>query len=149
MIDKIKGIISKLLTRETITYLIFGGLTTVINYIVVYLMYDVASLNEHIANLTAWVVAVLFAYVTNRIFVFGSKERTVRGVVTEMGLFFGARVFSLLFEELIIFLFVTLMGSNMLIVKAFTAVAVIIFNYIASKLLIFKNRDKTGRSPKE
>ncbi len=142
MKEKLSGILKKLMTREVIMYLIFGVLTTAVDFIVFYCAYNFLHIDEMIATAIAWCVAVVFAYVTNRIFVFESKEKD--GILREIGLFLSARLLSLGISELIVFIIMKLMGFDgklgSIVTKLICAVVVVIFNYFASKLVIFRNR---------
>ena len=88
------------------------------------------------ANLISWVAAVAFAYVTNRIFVFGSKNRHI---LQEIGRFVAARVGSLVMDMGIMFVGVTLLGANDTIVKLIVQVVVTVANYVLSKWIVFKD----------
>lgn len=138
--EKIKGLLEKLLNRETVLYLVFGVLTTVINYAVFFLFHSVFSLHELAANAVAWVVAVVFAYVTNRTIVFRSREDSGTGVMREVALFFGARLLSFGIDELIVLIMMTWLGIGSLPTKIVSNVVVVIFNYFASKLVIFRKK---------
>ena len=134
--------------KEIINYLIFGVLTTFVNLIVKYvLLFTILDATKPIELQTAiiisWIVAVLFAYFTNRKFVF---ESTTENKLKEFVSFVVARISTLLLEMLIMWFFVTLLKLNSdLYVVIFTLiaqVAVIIGNYIFSKLFVFKKTDK-------
>ncbi len=143
MKEKLSGILKKLMTREVIMYLIFGVLTTAIDFIVFYCAYNFLHIDEMIATAIAWCVAVIFAYVTNRIFVFESKENEKNGILREIGLFLSARLLSLGISELIVFVIMKLLGFDgklgSIVTKLVCSVVVVIFNYFASKLVIFRN----------
>lgn len=124
--------------REVITYGIFGVLTTVVNYVTYYLFTKIIGYDEYVSNIIAWIVAVIFAYIVNQIWVFQSKNKDFKDLVEKVVKFFGARVFSLGVEVLGLYIFYTLLGFNDLLVKAGLAFVVIVMNYIFSKLFIFK-----------
>lgn len=133
--------------KEIINYLIFGVLTTVISLIVYYLL-TLTILNPNksielqIANVASWCAGVLFAYFTNRKFVFNSKNiNKLKEFVT----FTGARVTTLILDMLIMFIFVTTLHLNDKIFKLVSQVLVVIGNYILSKLIVFK-RDKDEKN---
>lgn len=142
MNEKIKKITDKLLTKEVILYFVFGMLTTVIDFFAFYFAYNFLHIDEMISTAIAWCFAVIFAYVTNRIFVFESKETDKKRILREMGLFVSARLLSLGISEIIVLLIMKVMGFDgelgSIITKLICAVVVFIFNYIASKLIIFK-----------
>ena len=129
--------------REVLLYLIFGGLTTAVNYAVLWLVHDLCgltALDGLVANAIAWVAAVIFAFVTNKLLVFGSKETDSATMTKETISFFSARLFSLGVEELVLYIGVTLLGFNLYLVKLFASVLVIILNYVFSKLFIFRKK---------
>lgn len=130
--------------REQISYLIVGGLTTVVSLLTYYLCTKL-FLNPEIplqlqtANVISWICAVAFAYVTNRKFVFRSREENK---VQEAGKFVMSRVTTLLMEMAVMWLGVTVLGINDRIVKLAAQVIVIIANYVLSKLLVFRKRER-------
>ena len=145
MIEKIKTLWAK--HREVLMYLIFGGLTTVVDWGVSYLLYFFwgAAIQEtailvHVANTIAWAAAVTFAYVTNRLWVFESARRGFLPILAELASFAGGRVLTLLLQEAMFVVFFHWLGISEFIVKAIAAVLVVIANYFISKLLVFKNK---------
>ena len=125
--------------REVLLYLIFGALTTAVNF-AVYWAAARATGHTVFSTCLAWVLAVLFAYFTNRRWVFGSKAAGSRAIAREMLSFFGARLFSGLLDVGIMYVFVDLLHWNDSIVKLGSNVLVIVLNYVFSKLFIFKNK---------
>lgn len=134
--------------KEVINYLIFGVLTTVVNlvikYILLFTVLDASSAVQlQIAIVISWIVACLFAYITNRMFVFESKSKKI---LKEIISFFTARIVTLGMEMLIMFVFVTVLKLNsdlwVVIWSAVSQAIVIIVNYIFSKLIIFTNKEK-------
>jgi len=132
--------------REIIMYLIFGVSTTLVNWIVYTLLVSLANANVTLANAVAWFAAVVFAYVTNKLFVFESKSWKTSVIIREIVSFFGARVASGVFE---IFLPALLMklgldqavfGIEGFVAKAVVSVLIIVLNYVFSKLFVFKNK---------
>lgn len=140
MKNLIEKIINKLFNREMISYLIFGVLTTVVNLVVFQLCDAVLGIYYIAANVIAWIIAVIFAYVTNKLFVFDSKSWELKLVVREVISFGSARILSLLFETGFIALTVEVMGMPKFISKIIASIFVVIINYIASKLFIFKKK---------
>lgn len=123
--------------REQIAYLFFGGMTTLVNWVTYALLTCFNDdFNKSLANAVAWLAAVLFAFFTNKFFVFEHKndEHILREFLT----FFGARAVSGLVEIGGFALFVDVIGCNDWIVKIAIAVFVVIANYALSKFLIFK-----------
>lgn len=134
--------------EEIINYLIIGVLTTIVNLAVKYaLLFTVLNASDatqlQIAVVISWVVACLFAYITNRKIVFKSKSKKI---LKEFIAFVSARLFTLILEMLIMFIFVTLLklNSNLWVViwSIVAQVVVIVVNYILSKLVIFKKEKK-------
>jgi len=136
MVQKIKNLVQK--HWDIISYLFFGGLTTVVNYIVYLPCYNLFALSAAVSNAIAWVVAVAFAYVTNKPFVFRSHDWSLKTVVPELTKFVTCRIGSGLLETAILFLCVDLLHWNGNVWKLVTSVLVVILNYAASKLLVFK-----------
>lgn len=127
--------------KEIILYVIFGGLTTVINY-AIYAFMVLLKIDIYTSNITAWVGAVLFAYLTNRKMVFNSEAKGKKSIIIEILSFYGARVFSLAVETGLLFVCVSLMGMNEWITKLVLQVVVIVLNYIFSKFLVFRKKKK-------
>ena len=122
--------------QEYISYLVFGVLTTLVNLVIFYVLERL--MNYLVANVIAWIGAVIFAYVVNKLFVFESDRRDPKGLLFEISTFFAARLISLGLEEGILFVFVTQMGFSARIVKLIAQILVVIFNYVASKLVVFR-----------
>ncbi len=118
-------------------YLAFGAGTTVIDF-AVYTPLSNNGIDPLIANVIAWIFAVTFAYVTNRIFVFKSVNRGIRGIATEAAGFALGRLATLLMQEIIIFVMFNCLKYDELFVKIVATVVVVIFNYIFGKLLFRK-----------
>ncbi|MDD2970550.1 MAG: GtrA family protein [Lachnospiraceae bacterium] len=126
--------------EDVILYLFFGGCTFLICMVSYYICAEPLGMNYMVANVISWVVAVLFAYITNRIFVFKSKVRDFTGVIKELWMFIACRLSTGVMEIVIMFVGVSLLKFNDLIVKAVAQVLVILSNYVLSKLLIFKKK---------
>ena len=123
--------------KQVLLYLFFGGCTTLVS-IGSFALAD-ALVNELIANIISWILAVTVAYATNRIWVFRSRaEGREKG--KEAVAFYTARLSTLGIEELLIFVFVTLLGCNSLLVKALAQILVLVGNYLLSKFLIFRKK---------
>lgn len=146
MINKIKDLYIKY--KEIINYLIFGVLTTIVNLVIKYILLftilnPTNAFELQVAIIISWIAGVLFAYFTNRKFVFESKNENK---LKEFISFVVARISTLLLEMFIMWFFVTLLKLNSdLYVVIFTLVsqvAVVIGNYIFSKLFVFKKTDK-------
>jgi putative flippase GtrA/UDP-N-acetylglucosamine transferase subunit ALG13 len=123
--------------REVLLYLVFGGLTTLINIVAFYILRKL-SLELQVSNVIAWILSVLFAFITNKLFVFESKNKSKKENFKEMTSFFGFRVLSLLFDIGFMHLLVSILNIHEMISKILSNILVIILNYIFSKLFIFK-----------
>ena len=126
--------------KDILLYLFFGVVTTVINYAVYLPLYNYAHLSAAVSNAIAWAVSVAAAFVTNKPFVFHSNDWSAPVVLPELGKFVGCRVGSGLAETAIVFVTVDLLRWNGNVMKLLTSVLVVILNYIASKLLVFKKQ---------
>lgn len=158
--ENLKSIIKKIINKETVLYIVFGVLTTLVNFIAfklfTVLFVSVSSgIGVHISNVLAWVIAVAFAYVTNKLFVFESRSWKANVIAKEIPSFVAARLFSLGVEELGLIVFVNLLHfdekiftipvidfalSGEMTAKLILAVVVVILNYFFSKLVIFKKK---------
>ena len=121
-----------------ILYGIFGVLTTLLNIFVYWLFTRIFIFQVVPATIIAWIIAVLFAYFTNRKFVFHSKNYSLHAILTEAGEFFLCRLITGLIDVFIMFVFVDILALNDVVIKTISNILVIILNYIASKLFIFK-----------
>jgi putative flippase GtrA len=136
MLDKIRIIIEKY--WDILSYLFFGVLTTLVNYLVYFPLYNWAGLSATVSTIIAWVVAVVFAFLTNKPFVFKSHDWSMKTVKLELIKFLGCRIGSGVMEVAIIWLTVDILCWNGNWMKIVVSVLVIILNYIGSKLLVFK-----------
>lgn len=126
--------------REMLLYLFFGGLAFLVS-IFTFALFDVTfGMNELIANVVSWIITVTFAFFTNRIWVFQAPTETAKEFISQLVMFFGARVVTLVVEEVILLVFVTWMQFDSMVVKIVAQVVVIVLNYILSKLVIFKDK---------
>ncbi len=140
-----KRLISKLVNRETISYIFFGVLTTIVcilSYELVKLLItgggELTALKMNIANVSSWIIAVAFAFVTNKFFVFESKSVEARVLLKEIPSFVGARILSLGFELVWMNVTVGLLHINDSIAKIGAQFGIVVMNYVFSKLFIFK-----------
>lgn len=136
MFGKIRDLLVKY--QDIISYLFFGVLTTVVNYLVYYPLTNLFSFDETLANVIAWVVSVAFAFVTNKPFVFKSYDWSSEVVVPELTKFVSTRIGSGLLETAMIFVFVKLLRFDGNIVKLVASILVVIINYVGSKLIVFR-----------
>ena len=155
--------IHKLLDYEIVSYLFFGVLTTFVNFFVCWLMnlipgavhpgadyrefvlFRIGSfpvLWTYLTNTVGWIAAVVFAFVTNKLLVFESKDKTGKTVAREAVSFVGARVLSLLLFELLLFGVLQKLLGGFWVPKILSAVVNVLFNYFASKLVIFRKKEE-------
>lgn len=140
-----KSLINKLLSnKEVLLYLVFGVLTTTVNFIVYTFFTRVLLVDELISNIFAWVFAVTFAYVTNKKYVFSSKSTTTKQLTKELTSFFLARLFSLGVDMSIMYIGIRVLFVFDMYVKLFSQVVIVILNYVLSKFIIFKKEDKNA-----
>jgi len=134
MISKIKDLMIKY--KSIIAYLIVGGMTTLVNFVVYYFDLLVLDMPYKLNICVAWVAAVVFAYFPNKYIVFESKEKG-KGI-GEFIKFVGSRITTLLFELVAMFLFIDIINIPEAISKVVVAVFIVILNYILSKLVVFR-----------
>ena len=135
-LEKVRLLIDKY--WDILLYLFFGVLTTLVNFLVYFPLYNWIHLSGTLSNVIAWAVSVAFAYLTNKPFVFKSHEWSAKTVIPELSKFVGCRVGSGALETLVIFVTVDLLAWNGNIMKVLVSVAVVILNYVASKWFVFK-----------
>lgn len=123
---------------DVLAYLFFGGLTTVVNYLVYLPCYNWWGISASVSNIIAWVFAVAFAFLTNKPFVFKSHDWSGKTLWPELTKFVGCRIGSGVLETAIIFLTVDMLHWDGNVMKLITSVLVIVANYFGSKFLVFK-----------
>lgn len=144
--EKSKKILLKYVNKEIVSYLFFGVLTTVVSYstfaATVYIMGgdDQDRVVVFVSNCVSWVFAVAFAYITNKIYVFKSKDFSPKVLLKEISAFASARLFSFGFEIVFIDFMLNIFSVRGLISKILANVIVTIMNYFFSKFFIFKNK---------
>lgn len=121
--------------REVIMYLIFGVLTTLVNIVSFFLLSDILKINWMPSNIAAWIISVLFAYFTNKKYVFDSKNKKI---IKEFISFVLFRVLSLAIDMVTMYLLIDILTVDTLISKIIANIIVVIANYIFSKFIIFK-----------
>ncbi len=127
--------------RDVLLYLIFGALTTLVNIVAYAAFTRLLGMGEMGSNVWAWALSVLFAYVTNKLWVFENRDFRARHLAREFGSFVASRLFSGALDMGIMWLFVTQLACPDLIVKIASNAVVIALNYLFSKLWIFKKKD--------
>lgn len=123
------------LKKELILYVVFGVLTTVVNILAYVVFAKFLNVDYIISNIIAWFLSVLFAYITNRIWVFESKSSNI---LKEISLFFGGRLFSGVVDTSLLYLMVDILLIEDFVSKVVTQVIVVILNYVISKVVVFK-----------
>lgn len=123
---------------DIVSYLFFGVLTTVVNYLVYLPCFNWLHYSATVSNVIAWVVSVAFAYVTNKPFVFKSYDWSAKVVLPELAKFVACRIGSGVLETLTLLVTVDLLHWSGNVMKLIVSVLVVIINYVGSKLLVFK-----------
>lgn len=136
--QKIIKIEEKFLTVEIVLYIIFGVLTTIVNIGSFAILSSIINLEENISNAIAIILAVLFAYFTNKDLVFNSKATTFKEKILEFFKFILGRIFTMVIELIGFYLLFNLVGVPKLISKTLVTVIVIILNFFISKFFAFK-----------
>lgn len=149
MIEKIKAFVKE--HRQGVLYLVFGGLTTLVS-ILTFALFNALLGDENylLSNLISWIIAIVFAFFTNKHLVFASRSNDRRTLLSEGGKFLGARVFSLGLEEIILWLMLDIFAMNSLVIlsvitgeliaKTVATLVVVIVNYAISKFIIFNKK---------
>lgn len=138
MIQKLRSLAEKY--RDILSYLFFGVLTTVVNYLIYLPVFNLCGLSAAVSNMIAWVGAVAFAFLTNKPFVFHSHDWSAKTVIPELTKFVSCRLASGVLETGILLLTVDFLQWNGNLWKLVTQVLVIIINYVGSKLLVFRKK---------
>lgn len=126
--------------REILIYLLFGCLTTAVNYLIYFPCYNWLSLSATVSNVVAWAAAVDFAYLTNKPFVFKSYDWSWKVVMPELSKFVGCRIGSGLLETFAMWLFVDLLAWNGNWMKILVSILVVILNFVFSKWIVFTKK---------
>lgn len=124
--------------KSFIAYAVFGVFTTVVNIVTYNICYYNLEINNTLSNIFAWVLAVTFAYLTNKVWVFHSKSWKWEVLRKEVPAFISCRLATGVMDLLIMFVCVDVMGWHAMLMKLLSNVLVIILNYVFSKLVIFK-----------
>lgn len=132
--------IKELLFSEAFKYLVVGGLTTLVNLAVFALLSEVLKWDVTLSNIISIMTSIIFAYITNKIFVFESHCPDLKALCTECAKFIGARLSTMAIEVGGVFLTVNVIGQQPMVGKLETQVIVIVGNYFISKFFVFKKR---------
>jgi len=130
--------------KSVIAYLFFGGLTTLVNLVVFYVTATMWGWNYQIGTAVAWFVSVLFAYVTNRVWVFHSHFTTFEALWREIVTFFSVQAATLIMDEGIMWIGVSLLAQNEMLTKLVDQVVVVLANYFFSKWFVFRKTKATS-----
>lgn len=136
--DQLKEVFRKY--REGILYLFFGGCTTLVNIVTYALATRTLGMNTVAASVLSWLLSVLFAYATNRKWVFASAACGVKAVVAEMVRFFAGRIATGAMDIAIMYVAVDMLGAPDMVMKVLSNILVIVLNYVISKLMVFRNK---------
>lgn len=136
---KIKELLKKILTKEVILYIVFGVFTTVVNLASFYVMNSILNWNENIANFIAILLAVIFAYITNKDLVFHSEADSFKERIIEFCKFMLGRAFTMVVEFVGGLILFKLPIPN-IITKMGLTIIVIILNFFISKFFAFKSK---------
>ena len=127
---------------EVFIYLFFGGLTTLVNIIIYFIFREWIKTNYIIANIIANMIAILFAFITNKVWVFHSRTENIKELIVEFSKFVFYRLLSFGLDMISLMICIDMVQTGDLFAKLFTQVLVVIANYLFSKLFIFKSKDK-------
>ncbi len=125
--------------KEVLLYLFFGAITTAVS-IVSFAVFEYLKIDALVANILSWILSVFVAFVTNSLWVFESDLKTE--FVKRALKFYAARIFTLLVEELLLLVFIKLLHFDSLLIKCIAQIAVIVLNYVISKLYVFSTNKK-------
>lgn len=126
--------------KSIILYIVFGVTTTLVNIITYFICTRILKNDIIISNVVAWCFAVLFAYVTNRKWVFESENNSKSGVLKELIYFISCRLTTGLIDLIIMYISVNILNFNDIFMKIISNLIVIIVNYLASKFIVFKKK---------
>ena len=128
--------------ESLISYAFFGVCTTIVNIVVYYIFSHILKFGTASSTVVAWFLAVLFALITNKIWVFKSKSWEKDILIKETISFFSCRLLTGLLDMVIMVVFVDMLHFNDIIIKVISNILVIVLNYVASKLIIFNHKKK-------
>lgn len=140
-------LVKRLINRETISYVFWGAMTTLVNWVVNFVAYDILHMSTMVSTVVSWLAAVIFAFFVNKLFVFCSKSWQPSVVWKEFIPFISCRILSGLFDVIFMVVMVDHLGMINGIAKILSNVFVMVANYFASKFLIFKKKTTTDDTP--
>lgn len=127
--------------KELVLYLIFGVLSFIVSMLTYALFNVEMDINELVANVLSWIITVMFAFLTNRVWVFNSHTKGIKLFIMQMVAFYSGRIVTLFIEEMIILVFITWLRFDSMLIKLIAQVIVIILNYLISKLVVFNKSE--------
>ena len=139
MLKKVRDLFLK--HGNILSYLIFGGLTTLVNFMVYFPLLNWLKLSAVFSNAIAWIAAVSFAYLTNKPFVFKSNDWSMKTVLPELSKFIGCRIVSGLLETIVLWFFVDLLLWDGNWIKIIVSFLVVVLNYISSRWVVFQKEE--------
>lgn len=128
--------------KRIINYIIFGALTTLVNFIAYFVSLRVFGISNVPSNIIAWIISVIFAFVVNKLFVFDSKSLESKLVIFELVSFVSVRLLTGVIETLIMYIGVDVLKKDELVFKIIASVIVLLSNYIGSVMFIFRRRNE-------
>ncbi len=137
MFEKIKSLFQKY--RELISYVFFGGLTTVVSF-GSYFILNLLNCHYLVSQVVSWILAVAFAYVTNKKYVFEDKNSSKQGLIVQILMFYASRLFSFGVETLLLTGMVSGLEQNENLSKVIVSVITVVLNYFTSKLVVFRKK---------
>lgn len=138
MVDKIRSLVKN--HWDIFAYIFFGVLTTVVDYLVYLPCYNLLGLSATVSNVLAWMASVTFAFLTNKPFVFKSHDWSAKTVWPELVKFLGTRLSTGALETIMLMVTADILHWNGNIMKLVVSVLVVAFNYVGSKLLVFRKK---------
>lgn len=126
--------------KEVIAYLFFGVCTTLINWVSYYICFNMCSVSNVLSTIIAWVLSVVFAFFTNKMWVFGSKSFRAKTMIPESVSFLASRAFTGVLDVIIMWITVDICQFNASLWKLLSNIIVVILNYVLSKLFVFKKK---------
>ena len=124
--------------KELIVYGVFGVLATVVDFGSYFALTRLFSINEHLSNILAQIIAILFAFFTNKFFVFNDRNCNAKAFFAQFAKFVSFRLVTLFINSALFSLMIEVLHINDIITKVFVAIIVVVLNYVFSKLFIFK-----------
>lgn len=129
-----------MIDKSTVSYLIFGVLTTAVNIVAYTFLVTFFNMDYKLATTIAWVISVLFAFITNKLYVFNSKDLALNLMIKEFANFTFFRLMSLVVDIIIMFIIIDLLKGNDIVAKFIANGAVIVMNFFTSKYVTFKKK---------